>query len=419
MGMNLLSFSATDLGKVKDQNEDFYYASEQDGIFIIADGMGGHAAGEVASRMAIDLTLRSILPKREELTQLAEIDSAENRKRILAILEEVVRVADQAIYDRAQNEPEKRGMATTIDVLFIINGSAFIAHVGDSRVYLIRSQQSFLLTTDHTLANHLYSQGKLSAEEIEKIPHKQALMRALGMASGTQIDAIHLDLLRGDKFLLCTDGLSHYFKTNNDLLNLWGDTTSQGIAEDMIQFANQQGGRDNTTVILVSVDDPGVSQKHVETTQKIRLLQHISLFKELSYQEMLQLLPLTQEMNVAAGQTLIKEGESGDELFILLSGQVEVASEGVTITTLGPGHQFGELALVDDRPRSATIKALEASRLLVLKRNDFRQLTRNGELAPKLLWNLIFNISERLRNTSWQLTEQVRAFQFTQPNDES
>ena len=417
--MNLLSFSATHIGKVKDQNEDFYYANEQDGIFIIADGMGGHAAGEVASRMAVDVTLRSLQPRQEELGQLAAIDSAENRKRILAILEDVVRAADQAIYARAQNEPEKRGMATTIDVLFIINGSAFIAHVGDSRVYLIRNQQSFLLTTDHTLANHLSSQGKLSIEEIEKIPHKHALMRALGMASGTQIDAIHLDLLRGDKFLLCTDGLSHYFKSNNDLLSLWGEVTSQGTAEDMVQFANQHGGRDNTTVILVGIDDPGVSQKHVETTQKIRLLQHISLFKELSYQEMLQLLPLTQEVNVTAGQTLIKEGESGDELFILLSGRVEVTSEGVNITTLGPGNQFGELALVDDRPRSATIKALEPSRLLLLKRADFRQLTRNGELAPKLLWNLIFNISGRLRDTSWQLTEQVKAFHFTQPNEES
>jgi PPM family protein phosphatase len=417
--MNLISFSATHLGKVKDQNEDFYYANEQDGIFIIADGMGGHAAGEIASRMAVDVTLTSLQPKQEELVQLSTVDSAENRKRILAILEEVVRAADQAIYDRAQNEPEKRGMATTIDVLFIINGSAFIAHVGDSRVYLVRNQQSFLLTTDHTLANHLFSQGKLSAEEIEKIPHKHALMRALGMASGTQIDALHLDLLRGDKFLLCTDGLSHYFKNNQDLLSLWGDITSQGVAEDMIQFANQQGGRDNTTVIMISVDDPGIPQRHVETTQKIRLLQHISLFKELSYQEMLQLLPLTQEINVATGDVLIKEGEPGDELFILLSGQVEVISEGVNITTLGPGNQFGELALVDDRPRSATIKALEPSRLLLLTRADFRQLTRNGELAPKLLWNLIFNISGRLRDTSWQLTEQVKAFHFTQPNDES
>jgi serine/threonine protein phosphatase PrpC len=417
--MNLLSFSATHIGKVKDQNEDFYYASENDGIFIIADGMGGHAAGEVASRMAVDVTLRSITAQREEISTLAAVDSSENRKRILAILETAVRQADEAIYARAKREPEKRGMATTIDVLFITNGSAFIAHVGDSRIYLLRNQQSFLLTTDHTLANHLHSQGKLSPEEIEKIPHKSALMRALGMSSGTQIDVVHIDLLRGDRFLLCTDGLSHYFKANQDVLSLWGESTSQEIAEDMIKFSNDKGGRDNTTIILVSVDDPGVSQKHVETTQKIRLLQHISLFRDLSYQEMLQLLSLTQEVNAIKDQVLIKEGESGEELYILLSGSVEVSAENVNITVLGPGSQFGELSLVDDRPRSATIKALETSRLLVLRRSDFRQLTRTGDLAPKLLWNLIFNISERLRNTSWQLTEQVRAFQFSHPSDES
>lgn len=417
--MNLQSFSATHIGKVKDQNEDFYYASEEEGLFLVADGMGGHAAGEVASRMAVATVLEVLRPKLKELHELAAVDAAENRQQILDALENAVQRADQAIYTRALTEPEKRGMATTIDILFVTAGGAFIAHVGDSRVYLVRHRQSNLLTADHSLANHLLSQGKLSPEEIEKIPHRHSLMRALGMAGGTQVDTIHLDIMKGDRFLLCTDGLSHYFTGPDDLLPLiQGDLTPE-TAEEMIRFANDRGGRDNTSVIAVSVFDPGVSHKHIETTQKIHLLQHISLFKNLSYQEMLQLLPLTQEINVAQNQTLIREGEPGEELFILLSGQVEVSAEGVNITTLGAGHQFGELALVDDRPRSATVKALEPSRLLVLKRQSFRQLTRSGELAPKLLWNLIFDISERLRNTSWQLTEQVKAFHFTQPDGES
>jgi PPM family protein phosphatase len=412
--MQLRAFSATHIGKVKDQNEDFYFEDEQNGLFVVADGMGGHAAGEVASRMAVDVIAKALAPIAEELRELAALDTPDGRKQILARLEEAVRKADQTIYARAVAEPEKRGMATTVDVLLLAPGNAFIAHVGDSRVYLLRKGKGYQLTTDHSLANHLYAQGKLAPEEIERIPHKHALMRALGMAGGAQVDAIHLDILRGDRFVVCSDGLSTYFKANEDLLTLCSERTTQETAERLVGFANEKGGKDNITVIAIEIEDPEISRKTLETTQKIGLLQRIALFRDLSYQEMLQILPLTREYFAPADEVVIREGEPGGELFVLLEGGVDVESEGVNLTSLGPGSQFGELALVDDRPRSATVKTNAPSRLLVLRRNDFHDLTR-GELAPKLLWNLIFDISDRLRMTSWQLTEQVRAFQFAQP----
>jgi hypothetical protein len=216
--------------------------------------------------------------------------------------------------------------------------------------------------------------------------------------------------------MLCSDGLANYLSSNEEISALMGQELSQATIDRAIELANGRGGRDNITAVAVEIDDPGVSRKTLETTQKIGLLQKISLFKQLSYQEMLQILPLTQELHAPAGETVIREGEPGGELFVLLEGGVDVESEGVNLTSLGPGSQFGELALVDDRPRSATVKTNAPSRLLVLRRKDFHQLTR-GELAPKLLWNLIFDISDRLRTTSWQLTEQVRAFQFTQSDN--
>src|SRR4051812_4222994 len=120
--MNLFSYSATHVGRIKDQNEDFYFANDEEGLYVTADGMGGHAAGEIASRMAIDITLRSVRPALPELHRLASVDSAESRKQVLSILEEAVHKADQAIYARAALEPEKRGMATTIDLLFVSEG---------------------------------------------------------------------------------------------------------------------------------------------------------------------------------------------------------------------------------------------------------------------------------------------------------
>src|SRR5262249_11369949 len=160
----------------------------------------------------------------------------------------------------------------------------------------------------------------------EKIPHKHSLMRALGMAGGAQVDGIHLDVLRGDRFLLCSDGLATYFGANDDLTTLLSQEVSQATPERMISFANERGGRDNITAIAIEVEDPGVSRKPLETTQKIGLLQRISLFKDLTYQEMLQNLPLTQEHFAPAGETVIREGEPGGELFVLLEGGVDVES---------------------------------------------------------------------------------------------
>lgn len=414
--MHLRAFSASHPGKNKDENEDRSFSSSQQGLFVVADGMGGQAAGEVASQMAVELVTAHLGPKLEELRVLASLDTPEGRQQILSALEEAVRRADQAIYARAQAEPEKRGMAATVDVLFLGPGAAFIAHVGDSRVYLLRREQAFLLTTDHTLANHLYAQGKLAPEEIERIPHRHALMRALGLTGSVSVDSIHLDLLRADRFVLCSDGLSHYLRTNEELLRLVQPSVSQETAERLIEFANGCGGKDNITAVVVEVEDPGVSRKNLETTQKINLLQQIALFRELTYQEMLQILPLTHEYTMPAREVVIREGERGGELYVLLEGGVEIESEGVLLTALGPGSHFGELALVDDRPRSATVRTSVPSRLLVLRRKDFHQLTR-GELAPKLLWNLIFDISNRLRMTSWQLTEQVRSFPLPMQDD--
>ena len=415
--MHLRAFSATHLGKVKDENEDRYHSAPTQGLFLLADGMGGQSAGEVASQMAIDIVVSCLGPRLEELRTLAAIDTPEGRKQILSELEQAVRRADQEIYARSQAEPEKRGMASTVDVLFLGPGGAYIAHVGDSRIYLLRHEQAYLLTTDHTLANHLYAQGKLSAEEIEKIPHRHSLMRALGMTGSAVVETLHLDMLRADRFMLCSDGLSHYLRTHQDLLNMIQPGLTQATADELISFANSNGGRDNATVLIVEVEDPGLSRKNLETTQKIKLLQKIALFRELTHQEMLQILSLTHEYSLDAGEIVIREGEPGGELFVLLDGGVDVESGGVLLTSLQPGNHFGELALVDDRPRSATVRTNSTSRLLVLRRKDFHQLTR-GELAPKLLWNLIFDISNRLRQTSWQLTEQVRAFPFTLPPED-
>lgn len=404
--MKLRAFGATDIGKVKENNEDSHFVDAPNGVFIVADGVGGHAAGETASKLAVDTVVERVLPWVDKLRELASTDTPEGRRDVLALLEDAVRLADQRIFDRANEDPHRyRGMATTLDVLLVTPGGAFIAHIGDSRVYLVRGGAVTLLTTDHTIENLFLKEGKLTPDEIARMPRKNALSRALGLG-GAQVDVLYLDVLSADRFLLCSDGLSRYLG-EGDLTRLVNQGVSMQSAAGFTRFANDRGGKDNVTAVLVLVDEPGALQQRFETTRKIGLLRRTALFANLTDQEMLRVLPVTVEIALPPGKEVVREGEPGDELFVLLEGKVEIESGGVLLTTLGPGAQFGEQALVDSLPRSATVRTTEASRLLRLRRRDFEILTK-GELASKLLWNLVHALSQRLRTTSWQLSEQVK-----------
>ena len=407
--MKLRAFGASDIGHVKANNEDCLHVGLNEGLFIVCDGVGGNAAGEVASRTAVDAVVERLTPWIEKLREMAAADTPEGRADVLALLEDAVRYADGCIDAMVATDPmHYRGMATTLDLLLVTPDGAFIAHIGDSRVYLVRGGAVTCLTTDHTVENMLLKQGRLTPEEIAQVPRKNALARVLGIG-GALVDSLYVDLCAQDRFVVCSDGLARYCESGQDMIRLVQQGVTAQSANGFIHWANDSGGKDNTTAILVIIDDPGSNQQRLETWRKISLLQKATLFKGLSEQELLKVLPLTSEATLEVGTEVVHEGDSGTEMFILLEGQVEVEAGGVVLTTLGPGQQFGEQALVDSRPRSASIRTTEPSRILRLRRRDFQSLTR-GELAPKLLWNLIYEISERLRTTSWQLSESVKAY---------
>lgn len=400
--MKVRAGGASDVGKVRGHNEDFYGVDPKGHIFVLADGMGGHAAGEVASRLACEGVVRALLPHREQLVQLADDAKPDARQTLIAALRGAIVSAERAIFDEVGRVPERKGMATTCDLLFLAAGTAFIAHVGDSRVYLLRGDTGRQLTMDHTVENFLIAQGK-DENEIERHPHRDKLIRALGMSGGAEIDTLQLDLRVGDRVVLCTDGLYRYLRNPLHLAQLYGRRDPQAAADELVKFALQNGGQDNVTVICVEVQDPGERPTFVETDSKISALTNISLFKELNYQEMLQVMPITYERKIDAGTAIIKEGDVGDELFMLVQGACEVRANGVRINQLSAGESFGELSLVDNQPRSATIVATEQSRVLVINRKDFDALTASGPLATKLLRNVIRDLAARLRDATAKL----------------
>ncbi len=398
---------ASHVGRVRDHNEDAFLVDKKLNLFVIADGMGGHAAGEVASNLAVR-TLRDALAK--ERTLLHEFDKGHGgatRTDVIRLLESSVQQACSAVFQEAQKDETKRGMGTTLDALLCVGNRGFIAHVGDSRVYLYRQGSVHQLTEDHSLINELLKRGRLTREQIEKVQYKNAVTRAVGVYESVEVDVIDFDVLGGDRFLLCSDGLSTYLE-DAEYSQLFEDIPEDQLTPHLIDLANERGGKDNITAIVVRVPDTeaGVDKLAREVNLKLEILHKMPLFRHLTYQELVRVLNITDVRAYEPEGRVVEQGEDGDELFIVLTGQVRIHAGDTVITKLGPGQHFGEMALIDKAPRSASVTANEDSKLLVIRRRDFFDIVRKDhDVAVKLLWSFLGVLSERLRLTSRELSD--------------
>ncbi|HTJ81882.1 MAG TPA: Stp1/IreP family PP2C-type Ser/Thr phosphatase [Polyangiaceae bacterium] len=404
-GEALRFWPVTDVGRVRDHNEDNFLVSKKLQLFVVCDGMGGHAAGEVASSIAAKTVKEVIAAQTEMLTQFEQGIGNVGRTDILRLMEQAVQQACNAVYQEGQRDETKRGMGTTLDALLILGDRGFIGHVGDSRVYLYRQGSVHQLTEDHSLINELLRRGRLSREQIDSLQQKNAVTRAVGVYESVEVDTIDFDVLRGDRFLLCTDGLHGYFE-QAELGKLFGETPEDQLSQKLIDLSNERGGKDNITAIVVKVPDAesGVDRLAREVNLKMEVLHKMPLFRHLTYQELVRVMNLTKVRQYGTDDEVVAEGAEGDELFIVLTGRVRVESAKTKIAELGPGEHFGEMALVDKAPRSADIIASEPSSLLSIKRRDFFDIIRKDHpIAVKLLWSFLGVLTERLRNTSREL----------------
>src|ERR1044071_8984296 len=181
--VTLDAWLVTDVGVVRDHNEDSAHMEAGKGFFIVADGMGGHAAGEVASAMAVETVKKTLESSRPEIEAFKKAPTDAGRRGLVQLLQNAVLQAHQAVYQRGQSEQDKAGMGTTLDVVLVAGGEAFVAHVGDSRTYLVREGRSSQITTDHTVAEVLVIEGKLTIEEAQVSPLRTILVNAIGVSA--------------------------------------------------------------------------------------------------------------------------------------------------------------------------------------------------------------------------------------------
>src|ERR1700737_4630472 len=222
-------------------NEDNFSIIEESGLYIVADGMVGHASGEIASKMAVE-ALREFFastatdPERTWPYKMDRSKGYEENRLITGI-----KLANLRIYESGQRDPRQRGMGTTIVALFAVEDGVYIAHVGDSRVYRVRDAQLEQLTEDHSLLNDYIKMKRLTAEEIANFPHKNVIVRALGMKDTVKVDARYEQPHAGDVYLLCSDGLSGPV-TDPEMLEITtGAPDLKSAATRLIEKANSNG----------------------------------------------------------------------------------------------------------------------------------------------------------------------------------
>lgn len=401
-------FAATDVGRVRDHNEDNYLVDKKLALFVVADGMGGHAAGEVASALAVRTVHEEIRKQRqliEDYESGATGASAVSARDVLNLLEFAVQRACARIHEEAAADSQKRGMGTTLSSIIFVGNKGFIAHVGDSRIYLAREDRVQQVTEDHTVFNELIKRGKLSREQIEKVAHKNAITRAVGVYERVEVDTLAIEVLPGDLFLLCSDGLHGYLDGNDSLQRILRDVSAEEQAQAFIELANGAGGKDNITNIIIRVEGNEEDKARARRLgQKREILAKMQLFSRLSERELLRVMQAAEIREYAPGELIMKEGDKGDELFIVLSGKVAVVRGEATLAHLGPGEHVGEMALIRAVPRSASVIAEVLTEMVKIKRSDFFEiLRREHELAIKFLWQFLGVLADRLDATSREL----------------
>lgn len=400
----------TDVGLVRRQNEDSLYIDPQTQLFVVCDGVGGRAGGAEASRTACEFIGAEIAKNRKLIQEFAGNSGNATRRDIGGLLERVISEASGAVRRQAATNQDFTGMATTNVTLLVAGGHAFIGHVGDSRVYLVRQGVMHPLTEDHSVMNDMKRRGRSPERGHIGATFTEALTRALGVLDSARVDLLDLELIPGDRFILCTDGI-HGVLGDDQMQVVVPRGAVTEVADDLIEAALQRGAPDNATCVVVDILDDKSADRAMLVRRRLEALQGVSMFRYLPYADLIRVAGIATERVLKAGTELCREGEFGESLFIILEGSATVMKsasssqgDGVQIAELQPGQHVGEMSLIERAPRSATVRAKTAMSVLVIERDAFFGLLSEEQTAVKLLWGLVRMLNARLRTTSDELS---------------
>ena len=238
----MLNFGLTDIGQVRKKNQDYYYISDDGCINILADGMGGYAGGEVASKLAT-------LSAKAYIEEHFDKNNEYEKQEILDVIKNAMEYANSEVHKKAQEEKELELMGTTLEICLIYKDKMFIGHVGDSRVYRLRQGIIRKLTKDDSYVQKLVEDGTITKEEAKNHPKKNMLVKALGCETNLEVNVFYKKFLTDDIVLICSDGLTNMV-SEEQIYNIISNDINQA-AKDLVSEANKNGGLDNITLIII------------------------------------------------------------------------------------------------------------------------------------------------------------------------
>ena len=396
--IEISGWAESDVGKVRETNEDRYYCNPELGVFAVADGIGGKPGGEVASQAVVDGIAACAGEFREFIETKSFPLTKSDRDDIFAHLTGSVQAINHQVYHRATTDGFPRGIGSTLDLVVLAPAGAFVLHVGDSRVYLVRDDEIFRITSDHTFEQHLRNNPVLQGDHKSPEKYSHVLTNSIGRAPGIEIDQLFVDIRSGDRLIACSDGITDYLGGQEILEFCKRD--DKDLPRRLIETANERGGKDNSTVVVAAVTGDGDARfvkrpTRPDTFQRVRFLDTIELFAELEFQELLKVVRYLHSQQYNAGEAVVSQGDEVDGLYFVMHGELIVEVDGRQISTVGPDEHFGEFALFGKPARSADVRCHKDCQVLFMRGKDLKRLVREEPvLGNKLLISLLGRTSQ-------------------------
>jgi serine/threonine protein phosphatase PrpC len=252
--MRIRYFGHTDVGLAREHNEDSHLADPDLGVFVVADGVGGRAKGEVASQETVELIWEWLKRNEVMIRDVAEGNATERAGQLCQIVRGAIQNACYMVHSMGELDPEQRGMSTTASVFLACGNVGVVGQVGDSRVYLVRENEVAQLTEDHTLINYQLKHGLITPEQAANSRAKNVITRAVGHKDYVEVDTLPIPLFAGDRVILCSDGFHGYVKDLREM-DFFREMDVEDAVLEAIRFANESGGKDNITVLAVELSD--------------------------------------------------------------------------------------------------------------------------------------------------------------------
>ncbi|HVW27738.1 MAG TPA: protein phosphatase 2C domain-containing protein [Polyangiaceae bacterium] len=390
---HLVDFAgASHVGRVRTSNEDAWRADPGLGLFLVADGMGGHAAGEVASRAAVEEVGRALRTPAalKVFDAFAATPTLDARRAVFAVLESAAEGAHQVIRKMAQENVRQSGMGCTLDAALLIGTKAFLSHIGDGRSYLARPTTTIQLTQDHTVHGSLVARGLLRPSEPPAV--RNLLTNAVGKKGDIHVEEVLVDLAEGDRLLLCTDGVFAGLDDESVISEL-----VQGAADDtaiaLVNAALARGGKDNATALVVAVGPRRADRAATAgglSAQDNAFATHSALLSGVPEALVARALRAAVEIELDAGES-VPRYFTGDRVgYVVLEGRIDSPNG----WTLGPSSVVYPESLAGGG-KGELCKAFERTRALRIRADDFREVCASDTRLAAMLYERLAHILAR------------------------